>query len=344
MVAGLLGFLVGPSVFEEHLKKDVTLTLDQRAHIQNAQFIASMVTTLLSVTLAFAIASLASVLIARTFAVAVANLQEAAALVQSGRYDFAVQAVGLGPEIEGFADSFNSMASRLNAVEATRRRLLSDLAHEIRTPIATLDGYLEAFEDGIATPDPDTVAMLRQQTRRMSRLVADISSISRTEEHQLALEMRDMTVAELVHSCAAAARSRYESKGVALTAEVAAGLPLIRVDRERMEQVVGNLLDNALRHTDSGGAVDMVARPGADDWVILQITDSGEGIPPEHLPHIFERFYRVDTARDRHAGGSGIGLSIVRALVSEHRGNVTVTSDGLGHGTTFTISLPPSRA
>lgn len=346
LVSTLLFVLVAPSVFKEHLDSATLgsqLPDELAQRIESAFTVASVVATLLSVTSSFAIASLASVLIARGFAVAVANLSEAASLVQAGLYDFALQATGLGPEIVGFADSFNEMAARLNAVEATRRRLLSDLAHEIRTPIATLDGYLEAFEDGIATPDATTLAMLRQQTRRMSRLVSDISSISRTEEHQLALELRDMSAADLISSCVAAARPRYEAKGVALLTRVAPRLPGIRVDRERMEQVIGNLLDNALRHTPEGGRVEVGATATADDWVSLRITDTGEGIPPEHLPHIFERFYRVDSARDRAGGGSGIGLSIVRALVAEHRGNVVVTSDGPGTGTTFIITLPPAR-
>ncbi len=342
VVAAGVSYLVGPAVFREHIGARQTLSPAAQKDVQDAYVYTVAIASSLAVTAAFAVASLASVFFARRFAVAVANLSDAAYLVRAGRYDFAVQATGLGPEIGGFADTFNDMAARLNAVEATRRRLLSDLAHEIRTPIATLDGYLEAFEDGIARPDPATLAMLRQQTRRMSRLVADISSISRVEEHQVALERQPMTVTELVHSCGAAARGRYDAKGVTLTLDVAAGIPLVDVDRERMEQVVGNLLDNALRHTPSGGSVALSASTRSDGWAVISVADTGEGIPPEHLPRVFERFYRVDEDRGRSGGGgSGIGLSIVRALVAEHGGTVTASSTSAG--ATFVVSLPPAE-
>jgi signal transduction histidine kinase len=235
--------------------------------------------------------------------------------------------------------AFNAMAGRLAEVEATRRRLLADLGHELRTPVATIEAYVDAAEDGVLVPDEDTWAVLRAQTGRLRRLAEDIAAVSRAEEHQLDLHPRRVAVAELVGAAVAAAGPRYADKGVTLATAVGASLPELTADVERMGQVLGNLLDNALRHTPAGGTVTVRAeqdRPG----VRITVADTGEGIAAEHLTHVFERFYRADAARDRSRGGSGIGLAIVRAIVTEHGGRVTAHSNGPGTGTAFVVSLP----
>jgi two-component system sensor histidine kinase BaeS len=271
----------------------------------------------------------------------VATIASAASEVAGGHYDVRVPGPGLGPEFDALASGFNQMAERLGSVERTRRRLLADLGHEMRTPLATLEAYLEALEDGVATLGDGTAELLRAQTRRLARLSEDISSVSRTEEGQIRLDLRPTQPGAVVTAAADAVADAYEAKDVHLVTEIAAGLPNLTLDPERMGQVLGNLLDNALRHTPASGTVTIsAARSRKTGGVALSISDTGEGIPAEHLPHLFERFYRVDTARDRAHGGSGIGLAIAKALVQAHGGQLTATSPGTGQGSIFRILLP----
>jgi signal transduction histidine kinase len=270
-------------------------------------------------------------------------LSTAAIDVSQGRYDVRVPTPGLGAEFDDLAVAFNRMAGQLQRVEQTRRRLLGDLAHELRTPVATLGAYLDGLEDGVATLDADTIEILRTQTRRLGRLAEDVSAVSRAEEHQLTLQPVPVAAAELVAAAVAVAADRYAERGVTLTQDVRATLPSVLADPDRLGQVLGNLLDNALRHTPAAGTVCVTADQRADGMTRLQVRDTGEGIAAEHLPHLFERFYRVDAARDRGRGGSGIGLAIVKALVEAHGGRVSAASDGPGHGATFTLTLPPAR-
>jgi signal transduction histidine kinase len=203
-----------------------------------------------------------------------------------------------------------------------------------------LEAYLEALEDGVATLDAGTAEMLRSQTRRLARLSEDIGTVSRTEEGQVHLDLRTVRPESVISAAVESATEAYGNKGVRLDTEVAAALPQLRLDPERMGQVLANLLDNALRHTPAGGKVTISATCRARG-VGLSVSDTGEGIPPEHLAHIFERFYRVDAARDRAHGGSGIGLAIAKALVEAHGGELTGVSPGHGQGSTFLVSLPP---
>ncbi|MDQ1484031.1 MAG: two-component system, OmpR family, sensor histidine kinase BaeS, partial [Actinomycetota bacterium] len=206
---------------------------------------------------------------------------------------------------------------------------------------ATLEAYLEALEDGVATLDAGTAQLLRSQTRRLTRLSEDIGTVSRTEEGQVRLELRTVRPESLIAAAIDTVAESYQANGVHLVADITGGLPELSLDPELMGQVLGNLLDNALRHTPSGGTVTIAASTsGRTGGVALSVTDSGDGIPAEHLPKIFERFYRVDAARDQAHGGSGIGLAITKALVEAHGGQITGSSPGTGHGSTFRIVLP----
>jgi signal transduction histidine kinase len=266
-------------------------------------------------------------------------LAAAAADIADGHTTVRVAPPGLGGEFDTLATAFNTMAARLETVEATRRRLLADLGHELRTPLATIEAYLDAAEDGIAVDDEDTWSVLRAQTARLRRLTEDIAAVSRAEEQRFDLHPVRISPTSLVHTAVAAARPAYTAKAVTLTVDAGSGVPDIDADPERLGQVLANLLDNALRHTPSGGRVTVTTRTDPAG-VGISVTDTGEGVPAEHLPHLFERLYRADTARDRGHGGSGIGLAVVRALVHAHNGRVTADSRGPGAGATFTITLP----
>ena len=231
------------------------------------------------------------------------------------------------------------MAERLESVESTRRQLFGDLAHEIRTPISVLEAYMEALEDGVKTLDAETVTMLREQTRRLVRFSDDFAALAQAEEGRAATAPMWVAPDTVISTTLAAMADRYTAKEVTLTSHVPPGLPRIWADPQRLAQVLGNLLDNALRHTKPHGRVEVAARADTDQ-LIITVTDNGDGIAAQHLPHVFERFYRVDAARDREHGGAGIGLAIAKALVESHGGHITASSDGQGTGTTFTITLP----
>ena len=343
LTAWTIASTVGPQLFHAHLARaSIGSTSAQSLHTEEAYQSANAISLSLALLAAMAAALAVSVYQSRRIGRSVANFAAAASDVAGGHYDVRVSGPGLGPEFDALASGFNQMADRLGSVEQTRRRLLADLGHEMRTPVAMLEAYLEALEDGVATLDAATAELLRAQTKRLARLSDDITSVSRAEEGQVGLHVRPVRPESVATAAADAAAEAYQAKGVHLVTNIATGLPELSLDPQRMGQVLGNLLDNALRHTPTGGTVTISAclSPGTGD-VELSVADTGEGIPAAHLPHLFERFYRVDTARDRTHGGSGIGLAIAKALVEAHDGQLSATSPGAGQGSTFRILLPP---
>jgi signal transduction histidine kinase len=220
--------------------------------------------------------------------------------------------------------------------------MLADLAHEIRTPVAVLDAYMEALEDGVRPLDQDTIATLRDQTRRLTRFSIDANALSAAERRTTSIDSQWISPNILVDTAVAAFEPRYTSKGVQLASRVADDLPRLWADAERLGQVLGNLLDNALRHTGSGGLVEVTAT-ATDHELSIMVSDTGSGVTREHLPKLFDRFYRADAARDRQHGGAGIGLSIAKALVDAHGGQIEAHSDGHGAGSTFSVTLPCGR-
>ena len=267
------------------------------------------------------------------------ELAHAATVIAQGHYDFRVSAPRLGREFDEIAVAFNTMAASLGRVERSRRQMLADLAHEMRTPVAIVEAYLEALEDGVKSLDDDAIAVLRDQSRRLTRLSKDVAALSDAEHRARTIDARPTSIAQLVATATTVWEPRYRAKGVTLTSTAAADLPDVWADPERLGQVLANLLENGLRHTPGGGSVVIGAR-ATRDGVTIVVADTGDGVSSEHLPHLFDRFYRVDAARDRVHGGAGIGLAIAKALVDGHGGSIKADSRGLGQGTTFTVSLP----
>ncbi|MBG0817900.1 HAMP domain-containing histidine kinase [Planomonospora sp. ID82291] len=335
----LVASAVGPGIFHDHLRRaGVEHTAAGAEHIDQA-FTSSMLLSLPAALLA-AVASAFAVTwyFSRRVQRSIARVAGAAAEVAAGDYGSRLPVLGLGGEFDRLAGTFNALAERLEAVEGTRRRMLADLAHEMRTPLATLEAHIEALEDGVRVLDEDTFAVLRSSTGRLGRLAHDISAVSRAEEGRLEITPHPVDPASLIEEAVRAAGDRYRDKGVTLRPRVSAG-PAVLADTARIGQVLGNLLDNALRHTPPGGTVTVDCRP-VDGWTEFEVRDTGEGIAPEHLGHVFDRFYRADPARSRAQGGSGIGLSITRALVRAHGGSITAHSAGPGRGAAFTVRLP----
>lgn len=240
-------------------------------------------------------------------------------------------------EIAGLAAAFNRMADSLQAAEDRQRRLTGDIAHELRTPLANLRGYLEALRDGVVAPTPDLLASLHEEALLQQRIVDDLNDLALAEAGALTYHRRDIDLCDVLDAARTAHRARAAAKGVRLSTD--APLPVhVTADPDRLRQAVDNLVVNALRATGRSGAVTLAALTRGDRAVI-EIRDTGTGIPAADLPHLFDRFWRADPARGRATGGSGLGLSITRQIVTDHGGTVEVGSV-VGSGTTFSITLP----
>ncbi|HRV96002.1 MAG TPA: ATP-binding protein [Anaerolineae bacterium] len=282
------------------------------------------------------------ILMSRTLTAPLNNLAEAARSIGARDLSKRVEEKG-SDEMIAVARAFNDMAADLEAAEQLRRNLLADVAHELRTPLTVVQGNLRAILDEVYPLDQSEMARLYEQTRLLSRLVNDLHELAQAEAKQLPLNREETDIAQLVSTVSDTFRPSVEAKGITLHSEIAPDTPAVQVDAARLTQVLQNLLANALRHTPEGGRITIQARPDGDS-LRLSVADTGDGIPPEHLPHVFDRFYRTDHARTRDRGGAGLGLAIVRALVEAHGGSIKVTSTGVpGQGSTFTILLPLSN-
>lgn len=290
---------------------------------------------------AFAIALVAAVIVALALssriATPVTRLVAAARRVAAGHYAERVPETGEG-EVGELAETFNAMAGSLEATERRRLQLVGDVAHELRTPLATLDGYLEGLQDGVVEAAPETWSLLRRETGRLNRLVDDLSQLWRAEARQLPLTMETIDSSTLAADVIEQFRSQAGSRSLTITADLPRGLT-VHADRDRLAQVLGNYLSNAIRYSPDGSDIAVNARQG-DGVVTIAVRDQGPGFTPEQRDHVFERFYRIDPSRSRALGGSGIGLAIVRALVDAMGGRAWAESDGPGTGSTFLVSLP----
>jgi signal transduction histidine kinase len=278
-------------------------------------------------------------LMSRSLTAPLNNLAKGARAIGTRNFSQRVEERG-SDEIIAVARAFNEMASNLEHAEQLRRNLLADVAHELRTPLSVLQGNLRAILDEVYPLDQTEVARLYEQTRFLSRLVNDLHELAQAEAGQLPLNKQETDLAELVKTTVETFRPSTEAKSISLQTELPVSLPSHRIDGERLKQVLQNLLANALRHTPSGGAITVRAasEPG---FIRLSVADTGEGISAEHLPYIFDRFYRADPARSRDRGGAGLGLAIARAIAEAHGGQLSAASPGIsGQGSVFTIQLP----
>jgi signal transduction histidine kinase len=242
-------------------------------------------------------------------------------------------------ELGELARGFNRMATALEKTEARRRALLGDVTHELRTPLAGIKGYMEGLMDGLLPAEASTFQKVYHEADRLQRLVDDLQELSRVEGGACALRLAPHSVAEVVANVLGCLRSQFQDKGVSLVVELPAGLPPVRADADRLGQVLLNLLGNALQYTPPGGRVSVGAWRQRDK-VRIEVNDTGIGIAAEYLPHVFERFFRVDRSRSRVGGGSGIGLTIAKYLVEAQGGTLEAASPGPGQGSTFSFTVP----
>lgn len=265
-------------------------------------------------------------------------MQQASLRIADGNYHERLPAYS-SLELNALAQAFNGMVATIEASEQRRVALIGDVAHELRTPLSSIQATLEGLIDQVLEPEPTTLFSLQDEVRRLQRLVQQLETLSRAESGNIVLKPAPLDLHTLIQAVCQRLAIQYEDKGVALQAELPQDLPRIWGDADRLTQVFINLLGNALQYTPAGGAVTVRVR-AEQAWVITEVSDTGIGIPTDELPRIFERFYRVDKSRARSSGGHGIGLTIAKHLVLAHHGRIWATSGGLGQGATFTVALP----
>lgn len=276
-------------------------------------------------------------LLARLITRPVRDLTEATRALAAGELGAQVP-VRSSDELGLLARQFNTMSGDLQKATELRRRMTADIAHDLRTPLTVISGYLEALRDESLRPTPARFAAMHDETQVLLRLVEDLHTLSLADAGELVLKRQAVEPAQLLTRVAKTYRDAAAQAGVSLHVEPAPSLPTLWADGEQLLRVLGNLVSNALRHTPHGGGITLGAAL-ADGGVALRVVDTGEGIPEEHLPNVFERFYRVDPSRHSETGGSGLGLAIVRSIVEAHGGEISVSS-APGEGTTFHCRLP----
>ncbi|MFQ5408275.1 MAG: sensor histidine kinase, partial [Anaerolineales bacterium] len=283
------------------------------------------------------------------------SLAEAAQGIAAGDLSIRVESAG-DDEVARLARTFNQMASALEQDKVERRDLIADIAHELRTPLTIIQGNLEAMLDGMLPASPEELAATHQETLLLSRLIADLRTLSLADAGQLVLERERVDVAALAEQSAQQFQARADEKQITLRVAAGDNLPPVAADPDRLRQVLRNLLDNALRYTPSGGVISLqcsvtshqspeignatvATTPTTDSWLLITVQDTGPGIAREDLPHVFDRFWRAEKSRNRASGGSGIGLALVRQLVEAHGGRVWAESQP-GTGARFSFTLP----
>ncbi len=262
--------------------------------------------------------------------------------ISEGRYEKRVEIptpADPADELAQLTMSFNRMAEQLERTEKMRRELIADVTHELRTPLTAIKGYSEGLMDRVLPANEETFAQIHKEANRMQRLVSDLQELSRVESEGFSIQASPLHLRGLETAARKQLGKQFEDKGVSLEFEISPKIPKVLADEDRLEQVLLNLLVNALQYTPAGGHV-LVAASRAKDEVRIDVSDTGTGIAPEHLPQIFDRFYRVDKSRSRAGGGSGIGLTITKHLVEAHHGRIWAVSEGLGKGSTFSFTLP----
>lgn len=238
-------------------------------------------------------------------------------------------------ELASLVEDVNSLAAALGRTEERRMQLIGEVAHELRTPLATITGYMEGLVDDVFDPSVEVFSAIGREAARLERLASDLDLLSRSDAAQLGLELEPIDLAEVAREVAERLRPQFEDNGVDLDVRPLPDLPT-EGDRDRLTQVFTNIVGNALTYTDEGGTVS-ISGTTSDDLVSVSVTDTGRGLSPDQIGRVFERFYRADRSA---TGGTGVGLTIARNIVRQHAGDVEASSPGRGAGATFTVTLP----
>jgi signal transduction histidine kinase len=302
------------------------------------QFISSVNRSLLiAIALAGLVGLLLTLLLSQSILIPIDALTSASRAMEKGDLNQRVE-VKSKDELGQLGKAFNSMAEGLNRLEQLRRNMVTDVAHELRTPLSNIRGYLEALRDGVVEPTPEAIASIHEEAMLLNRLVDDLQELALAEAGQLDLVRQPVDLREVVQKAVQSLNNQTSEKNVSIEVLLPDDLPLVEADAERMGQVLRNLINNAVINTPTGGEICIEAR-ACDSQVAVSIKDNGVGISKEHLPFVFERFYRADRSRARLTGGAGLGLAIVKQLVEAQGGQVEINSQ-IDVGTTVTFTSP----
>lgn len=342
-----------PAAFERHLVSMNEIVISGNIAGNNEQMVSDLFSqynkaVLEAVTYA-ALAALvgavlASFLISRQVVTPTLRMMSLSKRIAEGEYEERLslpdgQQAGQIDELGRLALSFNQMADKLEKTETMRRELIGDITHELRTPLTAVKGYLEGMMDGVFPADPETYQQIHSEIDRLQRLVNDLQELSRVEAGAFQLMLTPVSPASLIERIQNTLGRQFEEKNIQFEIDIEPNLPDINVDKDRIIQVLTNLVGNALQYTPSGGKVTLLVRREPSD-LLFSVKDSGIGISADQIPLIFNRFYRTDKSRTRTSGGSGIGLTIARALVNAHQGKIWAESMGEGKGSTFSFQIP----
>jgi signal transduction histidine kinase len=287
--------------------------------------------------LALVAATILTIVLSRLITQPVHDLGLAAKRLGEGDFSCRVKYKGKD-ELGELANIFNSMAESLERAETIRKNMVTDVAHELRTPLTNIRGQLEAIGDRLMKPDVHTLSSIYEEVILLSRLVDDLQDLTLAEAGKLKLRRKPEDIKGLIKQAVKVVRHTATAKKISLHTDLPEEVPPLNIDAQRISQVLHNLVDNAIAHTSKGGSVTVAAKQTAKK-VEITVSDTGEGIPAEDLPRVFERFYRVDKSRARSTGGSGLGLTIARRYVEAHGGTISVESEP-GKGSRFSFTLP----
>jgi signal transduction histidine kinase len=343
-------FALAPTLFQAQLVPILqthpgALTTTEAIQRILGVFLGTLLSALAVAAIAATITSLAiSLFVARRITIPLRQMTQVSQRISAGHYAerIMIAPVHATDELGQLASSINALAVALEQTERRRLEVIGNVAHELRTPIATLEGYLEGLLDGVIEPTPHTWAMLHTEAGRLRRLVDDLQELSRAEARQIPLSLQPVAPQRLVQNALEPLEGQFAEKGLELQIHVPEDLPQVMADPTRAVQILTNLLVNALRYTPAPGRIE-VAVSREEAMVAFRISDTGVGLSSEQLAHIFERFYRVDKSRSRAFGGSGIGLTIAQSLAQAMGGEIQVASAGLGQGSSFTLTLPQAH-
>lgn len=310
----------------------------QMAASQHNAVVSALNTSLIiGLSISLVVAAVAAVVMARRVLRPIDDLRAATSRLATGRYDQPVAAPS-EPELAALANDVNRLATALTQTEQRRAALIGDIAHEMRTPLTTITGYVDGFGDGLFDKD-EMIAAVSAETARLRRLAADLAAVSRVEEGQLTLDPTNTDLSVIVRTVGDRLRPQFDAKPVTLIIDATSSVDVV-VDLERLAQALTNLIGNALAYTPPSGTVRVSVEADAQ-IACVEVSDSGRGIAPEDLEHVFERFFRADP--NGHAAGTGIGLTIARSIARAHGGDLTAASDGTDRGATFSLTLPRRR-
>jgi histidine kinase len=335
-MSGMSAMMSGNSVIGDAQYLETELFSNYQAAVSDALTLAAVAALIAAV--------LASYFISRQVVGPVQQMMALSHRIAKGEYGERLKVSGSVQhnqldELDQLGLSFNQMADKLEKTETMRQQLIGDVTHELRTPLAAIKGYMEGLMDGIIPATPDSYQQVYSEADRLQRLVDDLQELSRVEAGAYQLKLESVSPGDLIKAVVQHLGRQFEEKEILLETKLEANLPLVAVDKDRILQVLTNLVGNALQYTSTGGCVTLTAAKEKNE-IVISVSDTGIGISPDHLPYIFNRFYRTDKSRARASGGSGIGLTIAQALIKAHHGRIWAESTGEGKGSIFHFSLP----